>query len=150
MVESHTIDATTAERKQSELARFGNRYYPTDPSYDKRVYENTCGNYLLILVVFLVFWTTTALIWWGILSFGIVDSEIFGYFSVGAFGFSVSFITYQLISGKYANKLKRQHEFYVEKLAEKRAEEQERTTKLEQERAHEMKLKKLAERLHQA
>ena len=37
----HTIDATTSERQLSMIARHGNRYYPVDETYDKRVYENT-------------------------------------------------------------------------------------------------------------
>jgi len=45
-----------------------------------------------------------------------------------------------LISGKFANKLKRQHEFYIEKIAEKRAEENEKSTKKEQAEKHAEKM----------
>ncbi len=139
-MEQHTIDATTQERKASEIARYGNRYYPVDESYDKRVYENSPLNYVKIVGCLILFWFFNGLHWWGVFSLGIVDSEVLGWYSIGCFIFTVLFLAGLLVSGKFANKLKRQHEFYVEKLAEKRAEEQERSTKKEQELKHKEKL----------
>ena len=143
----HTIDANTKERKASEFARYGARYYPVDPSYDKRVYENTCGNYLKIIGCLVAFWFFNALHWFGVLSLGIVSTNALGYYSVGCFFFTVFFLAGLLISGKYANKHKRYHEFLLEKIAEKRAEENEEKTKKEQAKAHEEKLRAQAERL---
>ena len=143
----HTIDATTAERKQSEIARYGNRYYPVDPSYDKRVYENTWLNIGKIWGCLVLFWFFNALHWFGVLSLGIVSTNALGYYSVGCFFFTVFFLAGMLTSGKYANKHKRYHEFLIEKIAEKRAEENEAKTKKEQEAAHEEKLRLQAVRL---
>lgn len=141
--------ATTAERKASEVARFGNRYYPVDPTYDKRVYENSAGNYAKIIGCLFGFWICNALHWWGVLSLGIVNSNALSWYSIGCFFFTIFFLGALLCSGRGANKLKRQHEFYNEKLAEIRAETQEKANKAEQERLHEDKLKlhqkKLAE-----
>ncbi len=144
----NTVDqATTKERKASQVARYGNRYYPVDPSYDKRVYENSWLNIARIWACLVLFWFFNALHWFGILSLGIVSTNALGYYSVGCFFFTVFFLAGMLTSGKFANKHKRYHEFLREKIAEKRAEENEAKTKLEQEAAHEMKLRAQAERL---
>ena len=124
--------------------RFGNRYYPVDASYDKRIYENSWLNIARIVGTLFAFWFFNALHWWGIFSLGIVESEILGWYSVGCFIFTVIFLGCLLFSGKFANKLKRQHEYYVDKIAEKRAEENELATKKEQEIKHRKKLEEQA------
>ena len=144
MVESHTINADTEMRKASMRERFGNRYYPVDASYDKRIYENSWLNIARIVATLLAFWFFNALHWWGVFSLGIVESEILGWYSVGCFIFTVVFLGCLLFSGKFANKLKRQHEYYVDKIAEKRAEENEKATKKEQEIKHRKKLEEQA------
>ena len=130
-MQDHTIDATTAERKASEFARYGNRYYPVDPSYDKRVYENTWGNIAKIIGCLILFWFFNALHWWGVFSLGIVNADALAWYSIGCFFFTVFFLAGLLTSGKFANKHKRYHEFLLEKIAERRAEENEAKTKLE-------------------
>ena len=149
MLDKKTINATTAERKASEIARFGNRYYEVDHTYDKRVYENTPLNYAKIVGCLILFWICNALHWWGCFSFGIVNSDGFVWYSLACFIFTVCFLAGLLVSGKYANALKRQHEFYLEKIAELKAEENEKKTKAEQEKAHEEKLAKQAAKLAQ-
>ena len=143
----HTIDANTQERKASEFARHGNRYYPVDKSYDKRVYENTWGNIAKIIGCLLLFWFFNALHWWAIFSLGIVDTDALVWYSIACFIFTVLFLAGLLTSGKYANATKRKHEFYGEKIAERRAEIQAAETKAEQEKAHDEKLQRQAERL---
>ena len=131
------------------MARFGKRYYPVDPSYDKRVYENDCFNYFKIIGCLFAFWICNALHWWGVFSLGIVNSNALAWYAIGCFFFTIFFLAGLMTSGYYANKLKRQHEFYVEKLAERKAEAQEKETKAEQERIHAEKVaehqRKLAE-----
>ena len=145
----HTIDANTEQRKASELARYGARYYPVDPSYDKRVYENSCGNYFTIIGCLFAFWCMNALHWWGVFSLGIVESDILAWYSIGCWGFTVIFLGILLAQGSRANKLKRQHEFYLEKISENRALQQEIETKKIQEEIHARKVeehnRKLAE-----
>ena len=140
MLEPTIENATTKERAASNIARYWNRYYPVDASYDKRVYENSALNYVKIVGCLLLFWFFNGLHWWGILSLGIVDSEVLGWYSIGCFIFTVIFLGCLLFSGKFANKLKREHEFLCEKIMEKQTEENERTTKREQEAKHKEKL----------
>jgi len=136
----HTIDANTQERKASEVARFGKRYYPVDKSYDKRVYENSWYNIAKIVVVLFLFWIFNSLHWWGVFSLGIVNPDALAWYSIGAFLFTVFFLGSLLLSGKYANKIKRHHEFLNEKIAERYALAQEVANKAEQATIHEEKL----------
>ena len=144
-----TIDANTQERKDSEFARYGARYYPVDPSYDKRVYENSAFNYVKIVGCLILFWIMNALHWWGVFALGIVNANALAWYSIGCWFFTVFFLGGLLCAGRQSNKLKRQHEFYVEKIAENRAIMQEKETKALQEEIHAKKLeehqKKLAE-----
>ena len=117
-----TINANTEERKASEVARYGHRYYPVDKTYDKRVYENSWTNIFFIVACLFAFWIANALHWWGVFSLGIVASDALAWYSIGCFFFTIFFLGGLLCSGRKANKLKRQHEFYVEKIAERRAE----------------------------
>lgn len=144
---SHTIDADTGMRKASEVARFGNRYYPVDKTYDKRVYENTWGNYARITLTLFAFWIANACHWWGVFSLGIVDADALIWYSIACFLFTIFFLAGLLISGKGANRMKREHDFLLEKLAEKTGEIKDKETKLEQEAAHEIKLNKQAARI---
>ena len=144
MVEAHEINATAEERKASELSRNGNRYYPIDESYDKRVYENDWFNYVKIVVVLIIFYVFTAIHFWAVFSLGIVNTEVLGWYSIGTFFFTIIFIACQIVAGTHANKLKRQHQFYIEIIAERRAEEKDRETKQQQEEEHAKKLEKIA------
>ena len=119
---SHTIDANTEQRQASHMARHGNRYYPVDETYDKRVYENTWVNYVKIVACLFAFWIANAMHWWGVFCLGIVDSEALGYYSIGCFFFTAFFLAGILISGGKANKIKREQEFWIEKIAERKAE----------------------------
>ena len=139
-MQTREINANTQERQASNVARYGDRYYPVDKTYDKRVYENTWGNIFRIVMTLFAFWIVNAIHWWGIFSLGIVAADAFAWYSIGCFFFTVIFLGGLLCSGRSANKLKRQHEFYVEKLAEKKAEVQEVENKLKQEAVHEAKL----------
>ena len=143
----HTIDANTQERKASEFERHGERYYPVDPDYDKRVYENTWGNIGVIVLVLFAFWICNSLHWWGIFCLGIVDADALVIYSGVCFVFTLVFLGSLLFSGRGANKLKRQHEFLLDRIAEKRTEIQEKETKHEQEEAHEKKLKQQAAKM---
>ena len=140
MIESHTINASESQRKRSQIERYGDRYYPVDPSYDKRVYENEPLNYARIVVTLFAFWIFNGLHWWGVLVLGIVASDALAWYSIACFFFSILFLAGLLTSGKFANKMKREHEFYYEKLAEIKAEEKDKETKKKQEEAHQAKI----------
>ena len=140
MIESHTINASDTQRLRSQKERYGDRYYPVDPSYDKRVYENSNLNIARITATLFGFWIFNAFHWWAILVLGIVSSDALAYYSIACFFFTVIFLAGLLTSGKYANQLKREHEFYYEKIAELKAEEKDKETKKKQEAAHQKKI----------
>ena len=54
---SDHLTATPSEKDRSFVERHGERYYAVDEAYDKRVYENTIGNYVKIVIVLLLFWS---------------------------------------------------------------------------------------------
>ena len=140
MVESHTIDANTEQRLASRRARYGDRYYPVDESYDKRVYENDALNYARIIASLFGFWIFNGCHWWGILSLGIVDADGLAYYSIGAFFFTVLFLAGLLTSGKFANQKKRMHEFLYEKISECEAERKTKDAAKKQAKDHEAKI----------
>lgn len=140
MIVTDTYNPSTKDRQESFFARYGNRYYPVDESYDKRLYENDLTNWAKIVGCLLTFWICNSLHWWGVFSLGIVATDALIYYSAVCFVFTLSFLAGLLVSGKYANQLKRKHEFYVEKLAEKRYEETTANQKKEQARLHQQKL----------
>ena len=111
---------TQSERDRSQLARYGERYYEVDHSYDKRVYENTIGNYIRITITLIFFWIFQAVHWWGIFELGINQSVWLMWYSVAIFGFTVFVGIILLISGKFANKKKRLHTFISDKIAEEK------------------------------
>ena len=135
-----TKEIGSTARKDSFRARYGNRYYPVDPGYDKRVYENTCGNWVIIVSALLAFWFFNGLHWWGVLRFGICESELLTIYSLAIFGFTIFFGIILLFSGKYANAKKRKFEFLKERVAELRNEELDRKERAKQEAAYQEKL----------
>lgn len=140
-MEFSTREVGSTAKRESFRARYGDRYYPVDPGYDKRVYENTCGNWMAIIFALLAFWFFNALHWWGVLQFGLTNSVGLTYYSLGIFGFTVFFGIILLFSGKYANKKKRKFEFLKERVAELRNEELDRKEREKQEAAYQEKLK---------
>lgn len=116
-----TIDATESAIDRSRKQRYGDRYYPVDESYDKRVYENSIGNWFRIIFTLIAFWIFQAIHWWFVFELGINWSSILMYYSFGIFVYTIFVGVCMLISGKYANKQKRMHEFLTDRLAEKKA-----------------------------
>ena len=116
-----SINATPSQIERSKIERYGNRYYPVDDSYDKRVYENSLFNWFRIMVTLIAFWAFQAIHWWGVFELGINWTSILMYYSIGIFVYTVLVGAVLLFSGKYANKKKRHHEFLTDKIAEKKA-----------------------------
>lgn len=116
-----TIDATESAIDRSRKQRYGDRYYPVDESYDKRVYENDVVNWIRIILTLIAFWIFQAIHWWFVFELGINWSSILMYYSFGIFVYTIFVGVCMLISGKYANKQKRMHEFLTDRLAEKKA-----------------------------
>ena len=70
-------------------SRVGERYFKVDPGYDKRVYENTIGNYFVILGAFLIYYACCALLWLTVLVFGMYEPELSTYVCIAIFVFAV-------------------------------------------------------------
>ena len=116
-----SINATPSEIDRSKVERYGNRYYPVDDSYDKRVYENSLFNWFRIMATLIAFWAFQAIHWWGVFELGINWTNILMWYSVGIFLYTVLVGAVLLVSGKKANKIKRHHEFLIDKISEKKA-----------------------------
>ena len=56
----------------SESYQTGNRYFKVDEGYDKKLYENTWGNVVIIITVFIVFYVLNIVHFYGSLAFGTV------------------------------------------------------------------------------
>ena len=121
-----------SEIDRSYKERYGDRYYEVDHSYDKRVYENTIGNYLRITATLMFFWTFQSCHWWGVFELGINWSQYLTWYSIAVFVFTLLVGAYLLTSGKFANKKKRFHTFLMDKIAELKAKELEEKLKKEQ------------------
>lgn len=132
--------------EQSRINRYGMQYYPVDPSYDKRVYENTVGNWFIIVGLLIIFWIFQAIHWWGVFELGINDSTYLMYYSIGIFCYTVLFLIGLLTSGKFANYKKRRHEFYKDKITEVEAEETAKLKRAEQQELYEKKMREQAEK----
>ena len=141
-----SIHATNSEISRSFKDRHGNRYYPVDETYDKRVYENTVGNYIKIILVLIAFWLFQAIHWWFVFELGINWTEILMYYSIGIFAFTIIVGACMLTSGKFANKKKRLYEFLQEKISEKKAEKMELEMREKQEAEYKRKVKLAAEK----
>ena len=137
--------AGEATMEQSRINRYGHQYYPVDPSYDKRVYENTVGNWFLIVGALIIFWIFQGIHWWGVFELGINDSTALMYYSIGIFVYTIIFGIGLLTSGKYANLKKRRHTFYKEKITLLDAEEAAKVKRAEQQEIYERKMREQAE-----
>lgn len=133
--------ASNTAIQASRIQRFGYQYYPVDETYDKRVYENTTGNWIIICLALLVFWFFQALHWWGVFEFGISDSTNLMWYSIAIFCYTVIFGMFLIISGSFANFKKRKHEFLKERLAIMTAELEEKANKAQQEKEYNERLR---------
>ena len=122
---------TKSEVDRSFRDRFGDRYFEVDHSYDKRVYENTVGNYIRIIFTLIFFWTFQAIHWWGVFELGINYTVILMWYSIAIFLFTIFVGAILLVSGKYANRKKRLHTFITDKIAEEKGKEKDRKAKKE-------------------
>ena len=122
---------TESQIDRSFKERFGERYYEVDHSYDKRVYENTFGNYVRIAFTLIFFWIFQTIHWWGVFELGVNYTVWLMWYSVAIFIFTICVGAVLLVSGKYANKKKRLHTFITDKIAEEKSKEKDRKAKLE-------------------
>lgn len=115
------MKSLTQSAKDSQIAKYGNRYFKVDEGYDKRVYENTWVNYLRIFGTLMFFYAFHIVHWWALFEFGIYNAELFTTYSIIIFAISVVCIAAMLVSGHFANINKKQHEFLQEIITTKLA-----------------------------
>lgn len=120
---------TESQIDRSFKERFGDRYYEVDHSYDKRVYENTVGNYIRIIFTLIFFWLFQAIHWWGIFELGVNYTTYLMWYSIAIFIFTILIGACLLFSGKYANKKKRLHTFITDKIAEEKSKQKDKKAK---------------------
>ena len=125
---------------QSDISRYGNRYYRQEEGYDKRVYENEPINYVKIIGMLILVWAFNALHWWACLEFGIYDTEGYTIYSIIIFVITVLFIAWMLVSGAASNRTKREYEFLKGQIAELKAEAAEEREKKKQEEEYAAKM----------
>ena len=135
----------TETEVQSDIRRYGNRYYKQEEGYDKRVYENEPINYVKIMIMLILVWTFNALHWWACFEFGIYDTEGYTVYSIIIFVITVLFIGWMLLSGAASNRTKREYEFLKIQIAELKAEAAENAEKAKQEREYQEKMAKATE-----
>ena len=137
----------TETAAKSKIEREGARYYPVEPGYDKRVYENTCENYCRIFLTLCGFWIFNSLHWWGVFEFGIMYSAQFTLYSIAIFVAACSVGACMLMSGAGTNKTKRRYEFLRAKVFECKAIDTENDEKRKQKKEYDAtkKAEKLAQ-----
>ena len=128
-------DSVSASQKQSS------RYYKVDDGCDKRVYENTPGNIVRIIATLLFFYLFQCLHWWAVFVFGIYMPWEQTIYQIIVFCCTIFTGILMLISGKFANKKKRYHDFLLERLSEKKSAKEEEENRRIQEEAYEKRLK---------
>ena len=89
-----------------------------DKQLDKRVYENTVGNYFAIIGMLLLFYVIHMLHWYGVYSLGIHFSEILTIYSLCIFASAILVIIAMLCYGSVINAKKAEHEYYEVKISE--------------------------------
>ena len=112
---------STLEREALK-AKIGSRYFKIDAGYDKKVYENTWYNWIIIIVAFSIYYIFNILHWWANFELGTTETDIAMYYCIAIFAVTVCVVISMIISGTISNAKKLRHEFYMEKIGEKLAE----------------------------
>ena len=92
-------------------------YYEPDSSYDHRYYETPWYSYIVYVVLYIVIYATAAAIFAGLFWFGLYTPKWMGVFNLLVFGFTILFLTWMIYEGSKANKLKREHDFWLDQIA---------------------------------
>jgi hypothetical protein len=124
------------EDKAEKVYDPNQRYYPIDEGYDKRVYENTWYNYIIIIVVLIVFYALNTLFTWGMFEFGIWRATYYTWYSLGLYGATLLGMTAMLISGSIANRKTRYLQFLIAKEAQLKGDAEEKHNREKQDREY--------------
>ena len=99
-------------QKEALKAKVGSRYFKIDAGYDKKVYENTWYNWIIIIVAFIFYYIFNMLHWWANFELGTTETDIAMYYCISIFGVTFCVVIAMLISGTISNNKKLRHEFY--------------------------------------
>ena len=117
-------------------------YFAMNDDYDPLVYENTPGNWVMIILAFICFYVFQALHWWANFELGVTMPETSSWYNVVIFLTSVFFIAIFICIGNNVNKYKITHEFYTEKISEITQKRDEAAARDEQRRKQQEKIAK--------
>ena len=131
-----------AENFAEQPAGASEPYYQPDKSYDHRFYESRWWNYIVIFFVYIAIYATSSAIFAAFFYFGIHNAKWMGVLNLLIFGFTLFFLAWMLWSGSRANKMKREHDFWQDQIALRRAKIQERKTKELQDAEYEARIRK--------
>ena len=93
-----------SENQSMRKSRVGNRYFKVDAGYDKAVYENTLGNWVRIVLTFIVFYICVSLFWWGVFAHGMRHITSATWLYIGILLVSWLIILILIIIGHFSNK----------------------------------------------
>ncbi len=79
------------------------RYFNIDENYDRKVYENDWKNMIIIVLVFIVFYSVNVIIFWGLCSLSMAFSRHYMWVSVAMFASNFLFFVGYLIYGRKSN-----------------------------------------------
>jgi hypothetical protein len=95
-------DAKQKETNKALKEKEQTRYF-IDENYDKKVYENSCGNIFFIIGIFLVYYASLLIIFWGTVSLGATAPTALIGVNVSIFGITLIIVGCMLYSGKKSN-----------------------------------------------
>jgi len=91
-----------------------------DDGYDPLVYENTTGNYFMIVGMLSIFYVFQGLHCWANFELGVHHAQMSSIYNLFIFLTAVIVILAMLFVGAGVNKKKVTHEFYLEKISEEK------------------------------
>ncbi len=134
MAEGDTL--RSSGNQSMRKSRVGNRYFRVDPGYDKAVYENTFGNWLLILLAFFIFYVVVIFFWWAVFSHGTRDITSATWIYIAVLLIAWAIIATLIIIGHFSNKnLHKAERLMLEVNEEKKKKREEEEKKRKREEA---------------
>ena len=134
--------AESIEAKAQAQHATNEPYFQPDKTYDHRFYTSPWWNYILIIFVYLLIYATGCAIFAAFFYFGIHNAKWMGVVNLLIYGFTLFFLAWMIWAGSKANKLKREHDFWQDQIALRRAKIQEKKTKELQDAEYEARIRK--------
>ena len=121
------MDKKTVVKTFKKARKEKDQYFKPSENYDPKVYENTFGTIVVIVIVLCIFYFLNGLITWAMFEFGIAYARAFTWWSIAIFCFGFVILVIMLASGERANRKKRAANYLHARISEKHAAELEET-----------------------